>query len=200
MLRTAFITIGLSISIFSCTKRESTEISVYNIDSLLDAQINVLTKNRVVLTKTIRLNQSVDSVVLTSPDALFLSDEFDAFRQLKVLNKAVTLNAYKTETHQDSRSNLLVRSFVTDDNSLPVKSLKIYFLKTPDNIKKLEATYVGGDAMYHRSQSLKMEFDNIFNTVMLIHYGIEGKQKIIMNDAVNLSIEGSIKIINPGSN
>lgn len=163
-------------------------------DSLLDAQINVLAKSHVILTKTIRLNKTVDNVVLTSPDALFLSDELDAFRQLRVLNKAVTLNAYKTETHQDSRSNLFVRSFVTNDNSLPVKSLQIYFLKNPDNIKKLEATYVGGDVMYNRQQSLKMEFDNVFNTVMLIHYQIEGRQKIIMNDTVNLSIEGSIKI------
>lgn len=194
MLRAAFITIGLSISIFSCTKRESGEINVYNIDSLLDAQIHVLAKNHVVLTKAIQLNKTVDTVVLKSPDSLFLSDELDAFRELKGLNKAVTLNAYKTETHQDSRSNLFVRSFVTDDSSLPVKSLHIYFLNTPDNIKKLEATYADGDAMYHRQQSLKMEFDNILNTVMLTHYSIEGKQKIIMSDAVNLSIKGSIKI------
>lgn len=191
MIRVLFIFISL-ILLSSCDEQNKVNTAYYNIDSLLDAQTDLLLSKNTLLKKIVVLDGKRDTAGITQPDSITLTNEFDLFR--KIFRK----RNFKIENGSDSRSNLTIRTFTgelsSSEKNVTPESVRLYFYNSPANLRKIEANYHEGNPMFSSSKHLTMEFENIYNKVTLVHYTIEGKQKMILSDSVNFFIQGDLKI------
>jgi hypothetical protein len=176
----------------SCNDRNKTDAAYYNIDSLLNTQINLLLDNDATVTKSVALNGNTDTVTITRLDSATLANELNHFR--KIFSK----RTFKIENAPDSKSNLTVRTYKPEiDPSKEQRAndyIRIFFFNSPANLRKIEVVYAEGNIMFSGSKRIRMEFENIYNKVSLINYSIEGKQKMILSDSVHFYIRGDFKI------
>lgn len=158
----------------------------YNIDSLVTAQISALEKLE--LTKSVSIDGREEQTRFI-PDSLQWANELDIFRQLDQVNKASVRDAYVVTDIRDTNSNLMVRE-IKSQREVPVSMLKLYYLRTPGDIRKIEATFREENALYNNSKRMVLEFERNHR---LRRYGIEGSQKMVMKDSVRYSISGSVE-------
>jgi len=178
----------------SCDDRnKTTTLSYYNIDSLLDKQINLLSESRAAVIKSILLNGKRDTIVSTRIDSTTVANDFEIFR--KIFSK----ETFKIQNASDLKSNLTVRTYLSEIDSSKEerrhKRVQIFFYNTPDNLRKIEISYSEGNLMFNSSKRLTMEFEDIYNKVTVINYSISGKQKMTLGDSVNFYIRSDFKII-----
>ena len=192
-VKTLLMIAPLSLISLSCNQKKEVNAHYYNIDSLINAQISYLPPKKIILIKETTLNGKSDTAHLSSHDTLLWSNELDVFRQLRIINKPINIDAYTIENKPDPKSNLTIRSF-TVKRKLPVEYLKVYFQGSPSNLRKIEALYQEGNSLYRSSRLLKMEFENIYNKITLTNYSIAGNQKMFLGDSVKFSIKGNLKI------
>ena len=185
----------VSILMISCEHKPVTETRYYNIDSLVDAQINLFRAGKTTLTKISLLNSKTDSSITTPKDSLAWSNQLDVFKQLGVINKPTNKGLYTVTNEKDTKSNLMVRTFTASKKKdLPLAFLKIYYHDTFTSIRKIEGSYAEKNYLYYNSLILSMEFDNLYNKITLTNYTIKGTQKMVAGDTVNFTIHGKVKI------
>ncbi len=168
-------------------------VPYYNTDSLIKAQINLLPNRNGVLTKRTFVGAATDVVNVKKADSLFWATELDIFYSLNTMNSAANLNAYSMVVVPDSKSNLTVTTFTTTEE-LPIKQVSIYYYKSRSNLRKIEAFYNQKNPMYKSTRKLAMDFENIYDTITLTHYTVEGKQQMLLGDSVMFGVAGSLKI------
>ncbi len=182
-----FATVGSS-----CSKPINTTAELIAIDSLLDTQIERLSKQKPGLTKEVGVDKTVESSVLEMKNSASWARELDVFRKINLVNSPVYVGKYKVEDHQpDINSNLAILSLSTDQQ-LPIRSLKLFFQGSHDKVRKLEATYFESNSIFSSTRNLTMEFQYFQGELMLSRYRIEGGQKMIFGDSVVYVVEGII--------
>jgi hypothetical protein len=158
----------------------------YNIDSLVSRQITVVSNRE--LTKTAEINGKKDETTFV-PDSLQWNNELDIFRQIDQVNKASFRDAYVVSDTKDINSNLTVRE-IKSTQDIPVTLLKLYYLGTPVDLRRIEATLQEQNTLYVNKRIMILEFDD---RQTLDRYSITGHQKMLMDDSVTFSIDGTIK-------
>lgn len=173
--------------VFGCAERQTvTQKPLYNIDSVLTAQVSVLKKHE--LKKSVTINGKNEDTKLT-PDSLQWADELEIFKAIDQVNKASFRSAYVVNDTRDTNSNLMIRE-IKAQGEVPVSFLKLYFLKSLKDVRKIEASLVEDNSLYTDTRKLTLEFER---SHVLQKYRIEGSQKMVMNDSVNFVIEGAIE-------
>src|ERR1700760_1554278 len=91
----------------SCEEKVKDQTRYYHIDSLVEAQINLLSTLHSTLTREIRLGDKTVTKVLSLKDTTAWITELDEFRQLRVINKPTYIGAFRVENElNDPESNL----------------------------------------------------------------------------------------------
>ncbi|HEY0744989.1 MAG TPA: hypothetical protein VGD40_26170 [Chryseosolibacter sp.] len=195
--RTAgFILQGLMIffiaSIFFACGNNTQTTKLYNIDSLVNEQVRLLSSGKPKLTKQAVMGSQQDAMEYV-PDSAAWSQELDIFRQLDAMNKPVNRSKYLVDDNlYDPGSNLTVKAF-TSLEPLPVRSMRIFYDTDMAEPRKIEAIFREENTLFESSKNLLLEFQQINNKNLLTSYSIEGGQKMILSDSVTFSVKGKIK-------
>lgn len=186
-----------SIALFfsCCSSKEEYRPNLYAIDSLVRAQAKYLSENKATLTKVTRLGDVHGKVSVTPKDTSAWKKELEIFSTLDIINKPVNKDLYHIEVVADEKSNLSVKAFTTQEQ-LPVTYLKVYYHRSPDRIRKIEAQYNESNSLYKSARSLTMEFQQVENSAVLTSYSITGGQKMFLGDSVEYNIIGYLSISN----
>jgi len=188
------VLISLIILLASCQKKTENQSRFYNIDSLVEAQVKLLSAVPSTLTREIRLGDKVVTKVLSYRDTAAWMEELDEFKQLRVINKPTYAGAFRIEGElNDPGSNLKIKA-LTNTRDLPIKYFKIYYQERPYRTRKIEALYNEENSLYESSRILTMEFRDVYNKTVLVSYSIEGGQKMFLGDSIDFSIRGKIQI------
>ncbi len=162
-------------------------------DSLINNQIAQLAP----VTNSIQKISSLDAAGDTATfkiDSTLLSNEWDVFRQLDVINKPIFKENYKVEERADEKSNLTIRSYTFIGNTTlksPVPFVRFYYQTKFSNLKRIESEYEEQDALYYTNRKLNLFFNQTSKSNLIHYYTIEGSQKMIFSKAINLSIKGT---------
>ena len=178
----------------SCESEKRSNTIYYPVDSLINSQINLLAVSKGVLSKKAEIDGVEESNTFTPKDSAAWAHELDIFSELNVINNSVTWGRYTiNDNGKDSNSNLSVQSF-TGKDTLPVVYLKLYYLKSPAKLRRVEALYREENSLLKGSRLLILEFQEIHNKIVLTSYSIEGSQQMFLGDSVKFSIKGTITI------
>ena len=189
------IFIALVVSLTSCSERKKTK-PLYPVDSLLNAQAGYLSDRKATVKKLVILDGKEEEILLSPKDSTAWKNELEIFSALNVINKPVNRDYYTIEEVSDNRSNLIVKSFTTKQEDLPVKYFKIYYQNKPSRLRKIEAHFNEATSLYKSSRELTMDFQQFGDTVVITSYSIVGGQKMMLDDSVQYRISGSLNVLN----
>jgi len=173
----------------SCQKNSAHADSYF--DSLVMAQVAHLSNVKASVAKKATLDGKEDQSTFT-PDSTTWENELGIFRQLSVFERPAYRQAYRVEDGmKDAKSNLIVRRYQATQ-LVPVPELRFYYFNQFRNLKKIEAIYRQQNLLYSTTRHLNMEFEDVGGKPILITYGIEGVQKMVLGDSVKFSIRSEI--------
>jgi len=178
----------ISIAVLAaCESQPIAKKTYLDIDSLINAQIkSLVTANAHIIKSASLNNEKADSEF--AMDSLGWATELDIFRQLDIINKPTNKDSYLvTDGEKDMNSNLAIRQYKAK-SKLPVEMLRLYYYTDLQNLKKIQAVFEEKNALYATERSLTMEFDEVNGKSTLIHYSINGIQKMILGDTVRFTI------------
>ncbi|MEI9919226.1 MAG: hypothetical protein WDO14_10560 [Bacteroidota bacterium] len=186
-LHVSRMTLLVAIVVFSsCAKKDPVSTKTFaDVDSLISAQIKSLPGNT--LKKSVEIGGKKDEISF-KPDSLQWSNELDIFRQLDQVNKASFLDAYVVSDIRDTNSNLTIRE-IKANRLVPVSLIRFYFLRTPKDLRKIEAAWTEENALYKNDRTMVLELNERH---LVSHYRIEGTQKMVMSDSVKFLITGEV--------
>lgn len=178
---------------FSCEEKQVETKYYYALDSLLNEQVIFLSQSKASLLKKATLDDKQELKTLV-PDTSLWKFELDVFAQLNDINKPTNASKYRTERDvKDATSNLLIYS-IESIEKLPVSYLKVYYLNTLSDIRKIEGVYREESSLLNSARHLSMEFQNINNKIVLTSYSMTGGQKMLVGDSVQFSVHGTITL------
>lgn len=202
MIRSGFAVAISAVCLLSCTKKEDTRHTVYYpIDSLIQAQINYLgdPAHAASLHKYATLGTDQDTAEYQPAGTIAWANELGPLLRLGVINKPIHEGKYRVEDNlRDPNSNLRIRAFKAQDESLPIAYLRIYYQGTPRQVRRIEGSYREVNALYTSTQIFSIELQEIHNKILLTSYSIRGGQKMILADSMALGVDGWIAL-NEGS-
>src|SRR5882762_6893664 len=153
----------------SCQKNSAHADSYF--DSLVMAQVAHLSNVKASVAKKATLDGKEDQSTFT-PDSTTWENELGIFRQLSVFERPAYRQAYRIEDGmKDAKSNLIVRRYQATQ-LVPVPELRFYY--------------------FNQFRNLNKEFEDVGGKPILITYGIEGVQKMVLGDSVKFSIRSEI--------
>lgn len=162
-------------------------------DSVWQAQVKTLTDVKAELTKEVRMNGATQSITSVIDDSLAWANELEIFQQISSINKPGNRSYYKETILDDEFSNLTIRRLFTKE-ALIVKEVRIYYLNSPNNIRKIEAFTSERNSLYKSARNLSLNFSELNNKTLLTSYSIEGGQHMILGDSVQFDIHSTIRI------
>jgi hypothetical protein len=118
--------------------------------------------------------------------------ELEPFRALSIINKPIYRAAYTISISRDLKSNLTIKAWTTTQD-IPLKALRIYYLNTPDQIRKLEASIQDENFVFTSHRNVQLDFSVLGRPVQLQHYQISGSQKFFWGDQHSFTLEGLIQ-------
>lgn len=167
---------------------------LYNIDSLVSAQVNFLTAEKARLYKSASIGTKQDDSTYTPIDTSAWKNELEIFTQLNVINRPSYKGNYLIHDGLfDPSSNLTVKAY-SSTKDLPVKYLRIFYQESLQKPRKIEALYNDKNEMYTSARLLSMEFRQLNNKSILTSYSVQGGQHMILSDSVSFLIKGKIII------
>jgi hypothetical protein len=161
--------------------------SILNIDSLFNAQINLL--DTVSIDKTLWVG---DSEFHTKASRVKLIEELEAFQELEQINRPIYKGQYEIATAPDNQSNLTVREYQTKTNA-PIKSLRLFYLNDISQLKRIEAILSTQDVYQTSEKKMTLDFTLLGDTLRLESYGISGSQQYFWSVPRHFSINAVVQ-------
>lgn len=162
-------------------------------DSVWNAQVKSLTEAKAELVKEVRMNGVIQSTTSVIDDSLIWANELEIFQPIASINKPGNRSYYQETILDDESSNLTIRRLFTDE-ALMVKEVRIYYLESPNHIRKIEAFTSERNSLYTSARNLSLNFSEVNNKTLLTSYSIEGGQHMILGDSVQFDIHSTIRI------
>jgi hypothetical protein len=179
--------------LMACENPSESVNKLYAFDSLLQSQALHLAHAKAVLKKEVEMGGHRQQSIAQPKDSIAWSNELGIFNQLSAINKPVNRSSYTVTQQQDSLSNLFMKVIRTNKN-LPLKEVKLYYLNTPVNLRKVEGRLNERNSLYKSARVLTVFFNEVDNKIMLTSYSIQGGQHMIFGDTVQFDIRASVTI------
>jgi hypothetical protein len=187
------ISVCILLGLTSCEKNRK-QASLYHIDSLVSAQVKLLADSKARLYKQATIGAVTDDSTYIPADTIGWNNELAIFRQLHAINKPINKDNYIVDDGLfDPRSNLTVKAF-SSRIDLPVRYIRVFYQKSLDSPRKIEALYNDENNLSKTGRLLTMEFQQVKNKNVITSYTVEGGQKMIFGDTVAFHIKGKIII------
>jgi len=179
----------LLFSFFACETavREKPINEYYDVESLIDRQSKLLTELQPKVEKSIEVDGKKEKDTLEF-DSLGWKNELEVFK-LADINKPTLFDAY--EATEEKTSDGKIWRYTTEKPSLGIEYLYVYF-DNDSSVKKLEARYHENNALYISERNFEINFKKSEDLTVLDTYKIYGKQKMVMKDEVQFSIESEV--------
>lgn len=181
------------IGILSCTnpvKKESDSLKYYDLNGLIDQQLDWLIEFNPKIQKTAVLNGIPESSSMRL-DSVQWTRELKIFRDAD-LNKSRLRQEYRiVEDLSEPTSNLKIRLYeAINKEIMEVEYLKIFYVEKEEDLRKLEASVLEKNSLFSSKKTLYMTFEDDGNgSIKIKHFKIEGQQKMILLDTVKFSLE-----------
>jgi len=161
----------------------------FNCDGLIDSQIKWLAHNASVkkFTTVGNFNEATEM----SQNQVDWKTELELFRALANINKPIYRNTYSISVAPDPKSNLTIKSWLANGHA-PIRSLKVYYLERPDEIKKIEATLEEKNFIFTSTKIIDMEFNVMSEIPKLERYKISGVQQFLFDKPNPFSVVGDV--------
>lgn len=172
----------------------STSMVYYNMDSLLNGQINWLAQSEAELIKTYN-NGEFSQEILLMVDSSQWVELLSAFHVIDI-NKPSLRDAYHVvDNLSDSNSNLTILQYQLKENigNQLLKEVNFYYLESIENLKKIVAKTASSGFIYNSNNTFHLIFDQSKNHTYLKAYSITTSQKTLFRDSVNLHIDFEVK-------
>jgi hypothetical protein len=190
-MRRIFVLTGLSLSLLSSCKNQPVRSDGY-FDSLVSEQVTALNKSEARLIKISKLGNKSDSIVI-KPDEQQWEKELSVFRLLNSYEKPAYKSSYSiTDNVNDPNSNLLIKSYFSARH-VPVPELHFFYFHNIQRLKRIEGVYLEKNFLFSTSRKLVIEFGDQAGKPQIVHYSIEGKQKMAGSDSVTYLVSATIK-------
>lgn len=163
------------------------ETYYYNLDSLLDEQINYFIANKIGLEKLAIVDTDTAKNQYVPVDSTW-QDELKIFR-MGDLNKPVLRDLYAEEVVKDTSSNLSILRYTTD-RDVSVRWFNVYFLNQIENVHRIEFLIEEDNPIYTSNRLMRLYFKQSDNVPLISSYAIKGSQKMLLKDEVNFFMEG----------
>lgn len=171
---------------------DGTDDHYFSMDSLVDSQIEQLIKLNPELHKEATLNGADEDKTLHL-DSLGWENELKIFREADIDKPAFHGSYDIIKGEQDVFSNLLYDEYIPQNpENLPVKSFRVYYLHSPDVLKKIEIRIKDKNELFSTESSLSMSFDERGDLSVLSFYEVKGSQKLTLNDSVHYSMNSTL--------
>ncbi|MBL7842502.1 MAG: hypothetical protein KF846_07245 [Cyclobacteriaceae bacterium] len=178
----------------SCNQKKEEKAYYFNIDSLIQHQIEFLVKEQASVSKMAVMNGIKQDSVFVPKDSAAWARELDIFKEIGSINKPINRGNYEvTDGLPDDTSNLTVRQLTTT-SELPIVYIKTFYQDVPAKLRKIEALYYQENSLLKSKRKLTMEFTDLYNKNILTSYSVEGGQKMFVGDSVHFTIKGSIQV------
>lgn len=186
--------------LISCDDNRSVVSPVYyDIDSLISHNAEYFGAVHPVLEKQARINDKTDTSLVTPPDSTAWAMEMDILRQIAAINNPVNRGRYTFEDNIDDRkSNLTICQYTATDD-LPVRFLRIFYMRNRSEIRRIEAQCNEKNALYRSSRFFTIKLHKVFNKILIESYTVSGSQKMILGDSVNFDLNGKLTFQSQGT-
>ncbi|GEM_PF-4947309 len=169
--------------LFSCQLQKETRLTAYyNLDSLVTAQVDLLSTQGLVPFKVAMVNQKQETDTLVA-DSTTWANELQAFRILD-LNKSNLLNAYQTVDSQtgytyklkpeEARQGVIELSIRQFSNSKPAT---------------ITGRFEETNNLYSSQREYELQFDG---QGYLQYYKLDGRQRVAFGEWVSYNVEGHV--------
>lgn len=191
---TAPVLAVLLLSVLASCQSEIQPAGFYAIDSLVKNQVQLLTHLGAGLRKEAQLDNERDTVQYIPSDTTAWTTELGIFDKLREINKPVNRANYDVKDGLlDQESNLTVKLFQSR-KELPIEYLKIYYHRSLDKPRKIEALYRERNLLFSSARLLSMYFQQMNGNIILTSYSVQGGQKMILGDSVEFAVTGKVLI------
>jgi hypothetical protein len=178
----------------ACQKQAVHSNMLFNVDSLLANQAELLQHKNAMLSKHVVMNGKESETRIQTLDSLAWRKELRLFETIHVVNKSVNKEAYTiVDRIANVNSNLLTKSISTD-RPLAVRLLQLHYLKSPDHLRNVSVEIEHRNWMYTNKNTLDLHFQDIGQDIVLVGYRIQGHQKVMFRDSVNFDIRAMISL------
>lgn len=181
-MRQNFLMICLAL-LFSCNESGEQVLRVkdyFDLDSLLDSQIVLLSESDLKLNKKVMLDGEQENAVF-DPDTSRLKDEFKIFREFD-LNKTNYVGAYETKI-----SGNKVRYELRPDQKSPVKYLEIE--SENDEVLNIDGLFIEDKEIYQHYREINISFSK----GLITDYSVRGFQDMVMKDTIHFQTEATFQ-------
>lgn len=194
-MKIASILLGFLFLLSACNS-SNTELGkvpdYFNMDSLIDSQVEKLKSINPELEKNAYLDGKKESVSIHL-DSTGWEKELKVFRDANIDKPAYYGYYERSSSQKDTFSNLLFDEYsIEDDENVPVKSLKIFYLDTREAIKKIEIIMKDENELFESERHLLMNFESREDEPILNSYQVKGIQKLKLNDSVKYEMKGRL--------
>lgn len=152
----------------------------FDLDSLLDAQVRMLSEQQYTLTKSVRMDGKEEKRQ-TTPDSAGWATELIIIKDFD-LNKPTNVGAYKVSEEGDA-----IRYELTADIDAPVKNFEV--ISTAGHVSRISSNYFEDKSIYQHRRNLTLEFEE----GRLKAYEVKGFQKMILKDTISYIISGKVE-------
>jgi hypothetical protein len=174
---------------FACSKLEPVDVEAYyDVDSLMNAQYELLATSGAKIRKYSTVNQHTDTTVITPDSAQWMS-ELNVFKKANI-NKPLLRGEYEVSRKAEDKGEVITYTALKPED-VYVKSLKIY-KNSELKLRKIEALVAEENPVYGSQRKLNLWFSLHNDREVISKYEITGKQKMILKDTVSLDLVSEI--------
>ncbi|WP_421892294.1 hypothetical protein [Marinoscillum sp.] len=181
-MKNFFLPVIVLMLVLACGENRQSAVALkvyFDLDSLLDRQVEILSKKEAILTKRVEMDGQKETLA-QQPDSAQWESEFVIIRDFN-LNKSHYVGAYGTTSGSD-----YIKYTLEDDINAPVKVFEVF--RPEGQVERIVSNYYEDKSIYQHRRNLELTFEN----GQLSAYQIKGFQKMILKDTIQYTISGKI--------